>query len=758
MKRHLKAHAWFWPLIILVAVNLWFFKEVVKSGFKLLLFGSDTLLTGYPAQFFAHKWTEQLGHIPYWNPHVDSGVPFLANFLSTAFYPPARLLVGMEPHLAINLMLMGHVLFGSVMTYLLFRNLNRSRLASLLGSLVLWYGGFMSLRLYAGHNNCIYTLSLSALLFYLWERYIQHRRIGLLLAASSVLALQMTLVYHQYIALTHYVLVPFVLYSFWKQKRAGEKLRYAVGALLLYIILGIGLSTISWLPAYYVWHESVRQVGMHWDYAIFHSLEFKNLLSLLLPNYFGDFVAEPYLADGYVWEAGGYIGLATLPLLFSVDYSKRHHRWMLIGCSVLLLLAMGRSLPWLYRFVVTLFPPQGFFRAPGRFIVCFLMLYSALFTAGIDAVLQNQKQRISRQIALLLSGLLLCLFLLAQPWARAFVSGSDMALQLSNSTIVWSILLTLLVIWLPYMRQRRAWILPTLLVAAITLDLHLANSRYYNVVPPLQAAPLADFNFDNGRVLTSDSHNHFLTRTMLFGFDNIGGVEPMLPARYNEYLAALRGEAPNSNQSVFNADFYLPTMDLVSLRWIITDRESASYASLIPRLNQDGLRVYENPNTLPRAFFIQRLERATRQSVIERMLHQSEWFRTAALSESREAEFSVPPLPPQRRDISPDAYIIDVPATPSTTFLVITDNFYPGWSASADGKPLAIERINGHMLGVELPAGTSQVAFAYYPPGLKLGAYLSGISGAIWGLILVGFAAQKRGGKRLIRRRKSSKK
>ena len=52
-----------------------------------------------------------------------------------------------------------------------------------------------------------------------------------------------------------------------------------------------------------------------------------------------------------------------------------------------------------------------------------------------------------------------------------------------------------------------------------------------------------------------------------------------------------------------------------------------------------------------------------------------------------------------------------------------------GWSATVNGKPAKIEKVNVGFMAVEVPEGTeSKIVFTYETPGLKLGAIVSGIT------------------------------
>jgi hypothetical protein len=65
---------------------------------------------------------------------------------------------------------------------------------------------------------------------------------------------------------------------------------------------------------------------------------------------------------------------------------------------------------------------------------------------------------------------------------------------------------------------------------------------------------------------------------------------------------------------------------------------------------------------------------------------------------------------------------------PADGFLLVADTFYPGWTASIDGRAAPIYRANLAVRGVPVPAGTHDVRFAYEPPGLAQGMRISAIA------------------------------
>ncbi|HEY5085736.1 MAG TPA: YfhO family protein, partial [Gemmatimonadaceae bacterium] len=50
---------------------------------------------------------------------------------------------------------------------------------------------------------------------------------------------------------------------------------------------------------------------------------------------------------------------------------------------------------------------------------------------------------------------------------------------------------------------------------------------------------------------------------------------------------------------------------------------------------------------------------------------------------------------------------------PAGSALVVSENYYPGWRATVDGKPAPIGRAQYSMIGVELPAGARKIELTF---------------------------------------------
>jgi len=76
---------------------------------------------------------------------------------------------------------------------------------------------------------------------------------------------------------------------------------------------------------------------------------------------------------------------------------------------------------------------------------------------------------------------------------------------------------------------------------------------------------------------------------------------------------------------------------------------------------------------------------------------------------------------------------VDAPA-----LLVLTDTFFPGWTATVDGAPVTIRRTDHAFRGVELAPGIHRVVFQYRPRSVVVGLTISACALiVVLGLILI---------------------
>jgi hypothetical protein len=86
----------------------------------------------------------------------------------------------------------------------------------------------------------------------------------------------------------------------------------------------------------------------------------------------------------------------------------------------------------------------------------------------------------------------------------------------------------------------------------------------------------------------------------------------------------------------------------------------------------------------------------------------------------------------------PGAYDItlDQPAVAGQA-LVVSDNYFPGWRATADGKPALVARANYNLIGVALPAGARSIQLRFEDAAYEKGKRLTLIA-ILAALVLLG--------------------
>ena len=75
-------------------------------------------------------------------------------------------------------------------------------------------------------------------------------------------------------------------------------------------------------------------------------------------------------------------------------------------------------------------------------------------------------------------------------------------------------------------------------------------------------------------------------------------------------------------------------------------------------------------------------------------------------------------------------------------FVFVSDQHYPGWTATVNGQPSEILVANHAFRAVRVPAGASEVVFRYRPLSVRIGL---GISAAAFVLLVMAWWAVVRG-------------
>jgi hypothetical protein len=163
---------------------------------------------------------------------------------------------------------------------------------------------------------------------------------------------------------------------------------------------------------------------------------------------------------------------------------------------------------------------------------------------------------------------------------------------------------------------------------------------------------------------------------------------------------------------------------------------------LDPELSEQAagdVRVYTRSDPLPRAYLSHRTAAMTDDEGSETMFA-PDWLpsKLTILEPGASPHLEEPRATEQANLIrsEPEEVIVEVNAS-STGLLVLSDPWYPGWTAELDGQPISIRRANLHFRAVEVPAGRHEVRFVYDPANLKMGAAVSALTIALAAVLAI---------------------
>jgi hypothetical protein len=84
-------------------------------------------------------------------------------------------------------------------------------------------------------------------------------------------------------------------------------------------------------------------------------------------------------------------------------------------------------------------------------------------------------------------------------------------------------------------------------------------------------------------------------------------------------------------------------------------------------------------------------------------------------------------------------------SAPAGSALIVSENWYPGWSATVDGRPVATVRANHNLIGIPLPAGARSVQLDFADPAYHTGRVVTLLATlAALALVAAGLFAERR--------------
>jgi hypothetical protein len=713
-------------------------------------------LNGTPYRYFSADYFRSTGSFPLWNPYILGGLPFLAANHGDAFYPTFFARMVASPDHVLTWSFAIHLFLAGFFTYRLLRAWGVGFAGSLIGGLAYMAGGQIASLVSPGHDGKMYVSALTPLVLWMIVRGMRDGRLW----AWGVLALATGLcILSPHFQLTYYLGVLAASFTLYLAFRKGEgaldrkvvirRLVYAAGA----AALGFAIAAIHFLPFQeYIPFSPRGNGGRGYDYAVLFSMPPEELISAYVPQFSG--ILEHYWGRNSLKLHSEYLGASVILLAAAAFGSKRHGsfvRFWSIAFVVGLLWAFGGHTPF-YHLVYAL-PMMSVVRAPGMIYFVPTLAAAVLAAIGTERLLAGAK---STRFLIIGVGIALGVALLGSAGlftglAHA-VGGAERAeaIDANSSAViagVWrSFLFLALAAGVVILRLRgslSARLAASALALVVAADLWSVDRNYFRFMAPgkevYASDPAIDYLKslqDPGRVavlpvtnVERDGDPYFFGDGMM-----VHHVRTVTGHQANEiqrWVDLAGGKSPATPQNIFNPMFWR----LANMRFLYTNGELPAEVPQLPGIrfekrvgpvrNAAGNTVFLYEITgqnSPDAWVAPVIVKAPPSAILAGLLDPRFDPQRAALFDdtSTVQGVEVKTLPPASAVVAKTLPVqaghitveLDRPAEQGSA-LVVSENFYPGWKASVDGKPVNVGRADYTLIGVPLPVGARKIELTY---------------------------------------------
>ncbi len=747
---------------------------------------SDQFIAGYAFREFGASVLRTTGGFPLWNPYLFGGMPFVAAMHGDIFYPTFLLRMIMPTDAAMTWSFILHLFLAGFFAFRLLRASGFGFYGSLIGGAGYMMSGQLASLVSPGHDGKLTVSALFPLGLWMLTRGIRDGKlwtwgvlaltIGLAVLSPHPQLLQYMLLASA--AFTIHLAVSVIRRDELPVIRVIGRMAAALGA----VGIGLAMGAIQYLPVreYVAW--SPRAGGIA-DYATATSYAWpaKELFDAYLPQFTG--MIEAYWGVNAIHLHSDYVGAIVLLLAGAAFGGLKHDPkrgfvlFWAITLVIALLWALGGDTPF-YKIPYEIVPGTKYFRAPATVFFVGSMGLAVLAATGVEKILRRQLSL--RYIlgwltfATLIAGLAMAGVL--NDFALALAPADMVDYVMANATQVvlgawrsFAFILFSVIVILVYrkgrMSLRTAGIALAFLVAAdgwtIMRNYWMFSDRAAVTYASDPAIDRIKADPQPARVLAMELEVNPLRDTnlqgdglMIHGIRGVLGYHGNQLELYNRLLQKDEGF-----QQVFNPQMW----QLLNIRYLMTN--SSDVSSFFPGAqwvigpvkNSAGttIHLYRLPGENPYAWVTPTFVQAEDDAVAATIFNRGFELRSATLfaptaDVAGPDSLSMMPLPVTAKAIvtryEPGRVSLELsePA-PAGSALLISENYYPGWRATVDGKAATLGRANISIMGVALPEGGRTIELIFESAAYELGKLITLLAlGATVLLITAGIIRERR--------------
>ena len=766
---------------------------------------SDAYTLGYAFRHFAEVSFKSGKGIPQWEPFLQGGMPYIGAMHGDIFYPTflLRLMLGTAEGYTWSFPI--HLFLCGLFTFLFLRAWRLPFFAALIGSLAYMLSGSIAGYASPGHDGKLYVSTLLPLALFLLTRGIRDGRNWTWGAFAIVVGLAMLSPHPQLLQYLLLVSGAFSLYLAFATHEAVGKLPTSVAIRRLAfaaagVVIGLLISAIQYLPVIKYTPWSPRSAGHTWEDATSFSFPIEETINAYVPQFSG--ILDKYWGQNNIHFHSDYFGVVVLVLMgaaFGTGLHKSFKRFWAATAVVALLWAYGGHTP-LYHLIIHV-PYTKYLRAPSMMIYVTAFAVAVLAAIGTQRVLRLQLSRkyapawaiasaafavfmtiggyrVLVSVAMGFIGLAYDEGIRAQ--ALQYFGYADRAEANASSAILgaWRsfffVALAAGVIWSYYQSKLSARVAAWGLVGLLVADLWTIERQYWQYMGRPSEVFATDPAIDS---IKADIERTGPGRTMLIGGDDVRG-DPYFRKRalMNHLVRTVEGEQGNE------LGIYRQMLQLDSGRVALTptfwrhENVRYVYTSLDPQaigqasaqmglppftriagpvrnVHQSMVYAYRMGAPNPYAWVAGAAVQAEPNQVLPTILDPrfdpslAAIVDTGASIKGGAATGLAPsPIKATVKSYEPGKVSVDLSAPAQAgNVLVLSENYYPGWTATSGSTSLDVSRVNYNLIGIALPAGAQHVQVSFADPGYSRGKTITWaalIVAAV--LLIVGLVADRR--------------
>jgi len=742
----------FWILIL--SLPMW-------SGLFLGSPVSDQFATGWAFRHWQAVQWKALGHIPLWNPDIFGGLPYVAAMHGDIFYPTAWLRLVLPTTLAMDLGFVVHYILAGLFMYLFVRRLNSSWTGAVVAGLSYQLAGVIASYVHPGHDGKLFVstllpLALLSLLLAIRDR--KFEGYGLLALTVGLALLSPHPQMAQYMLIAAGLFTLYLVFGEPHERPLDAKLG-DLGLALFAVVAGFLISAIQMMPFWeYIPYSPRAETYRGFQDATSYAIPWVHVPEFFLSGFTGQSGAGTYWGSNPIKLHSEYLGLPVIALgILGMGSERRRLTYWLIGIATLfLLISLGASTPF-YRVWYAVVPFVKQTRAPGMalYIVAFIL---AVF-AGLGAQRLERREAGSQPVAWIAIGagvIVLALVGAFGGMATYLARGIEQSTHVpvsrvaagASTSIMWGafwsgLALVAVGILATAAMQGRIKVAALCfgLVLFVSADLW-RNAREFWVFQdarpwhsPDQLTEIITATPKPYRVLNANVYEG--SRLMTFDIPQLLGYHGNEIHRFDELLGG---------KNVWRNAGYRVIWDLFAIEYVIVP-SSLSAADSIPGY-QVLLRDHRTPEGIP-ANLLKRSEPARYARLVPGALKLPDDQAVTTILDPRFTPDRVVLLAPDAA-VEPEEYAevpgpldnrvtvtsweagrmamnIEPPA-PRDSYVLVAENWYPGWRATVDGEPAPVVRGNETLITVPVAAGASTVELTFDSKPFRTGKIVTLLS------------------------------